>query len=50
MNSLIQSTFKYLDKTMFHPPYKSLVRPHVEYASPVWTSTYMMDVDCIEGV
>ena len=47
---LIKSTFKYLDKNMFNLLYKSLVRPHVEYASPVWSPTYRMDVDCIEGV
>ena len=47
---LIKNTFKYLDKNMFNLLYKSLVRPHVEYASPVWSPTYRMDVDCIEGV
>ena len=33
---LIKNTFKHLDKNMFLLLYKSLVRPHLEYASCIW--------------
>ena len=36
---LIKTTFKYLDAEMFQLLYKTLVRPHLEYASPVWSPT-----------
>ncbi len=34
---LIARTFTYLDKEMFLHLFKSLVRPHLEYATPVWS-------------
>ena len=34
---LIFQTFTYLDKDIFMNLYKSLVRPHLEYASSVWS-------------
>ena len=34
---IIFRTFTYLDKTIFLNPYKPMVRPHLEYASPVWS-------------
>ena len=33
---LIKNSFKHLDKNMFKLLYKSLVRPHLEYASCIW--------------
>ena len=47
---LIKHTFKYLDAEMFNLLYKSLVRPHVEYASTVWSPTLKMDINSLEKV
>ena len=37
---LIFRTFTYMDKDIFMHLYKSLVRPHLEYASSVWSPVY----------
>ena len=37
MLGIIRRTFKYIDTTIFNLLYKSLVRPHVEYASVIWS-------------
>ena len=47
---LIKHTFKFLDADMFKLLYKSLVRPHLEYASPVWSPTLKMDIQNLEKV
>ena len=47
---LIKHTFKYLDAEMFKLLYKSLVRPHLEYASSVWSPTLKCDILDIEKV
>ena len=47
---LIKHTFKYLDAEMFNLLYKSLVRPHLEYASTVWSPTLKMDINSLEKV
>ena len=39
MLGLIKRTFSYLDKNIFGKLYKSLVRPHLEYANAVWYPT-----------
>lgn len=36
MTGLIKRTFTYLDKNMFLKLYKSIVRPHLEYANVIW--------------
>jgi hypothetical protein len=46
----IMHTFKALDKTAFLLLYKSLVRPHLEYATPVWHPHLKRDKDIIERV
>ncbi len=47
---IISRTFTYLDKEMFLNLYKSLVRPHLEYASQVWSPLYKKDKIAIENV
>ena len=47
---LIKHYFKYLDKDMLKLLYKSLIRPHLEYCSPVWNPITKTDIRRIEGV
>ena len=47
---LIKNCFQHLDEKMFTLLYKSLVRPHLEYASSVWSPITKEDIIRIEGV
>ena len=47
---LIKTCFKYLDTDMFKTLYKTLIRPHLEYASPVWSPVFKYEIQRIEGV
>lgn len=47
---LIRRSFTYLDEKMFKLLYKSLVRPHLEYASSVWSPYKLKDIDLVENV
>lgn len=47
---MIRNTFTVLDKDVFLPLYKSFVRPHLEYASVVWSPLYKKDIISIENV
>ena len=47
---LIFRTFTYMDREMFLNLYKSLVRPHVEYATSIWSPVYKKDIIQIENV
>ena len=47
---LIKRNFKYLDENSFLNLYKTLVRPLLEYASPVWNPHQMKYIKLIEGV
>ena len=46
----IRHTFKYLDKNSFLMLYKSLVRPHLEYGSTIWSPHFKYHIDAIERV
>ncbi|MEW8545255.1 MAG: reverse transcriptase family protein [Candidatus Thiodiazotropha sp.] len=47
---LIFRSFTYLDKDMFVSLYKSLVRPHLEYATTVWSPMFKKDSVILENV
>ena len=47
---LIKHYFKYLDADMLKLLYKSLIRPHLEYCSPVWSPVTKTEIRRIEGV
>ena len=47
---LIFRTFTFVDKEMFLNQFKSLVRPHIEYATTIWSPIYKKDAIQIENV
>ena len=47
---IIFRTFTYIDQEMFLNLYKSIIRPHLEYATPVWSTHYKKDKIIIENV
>ena len=47
---LIRRTFQYLDKEMLVNLYKSLIRPHLEYGSNVWSVIWKKEATAIENV
>ena len=47
---LIKNCFKYLDAQMFKTLYKTLIRPHLEYASPIWSPITKCEILRLEGV
>ena len=50
MMGVIRRSFKYLDKEIFTLLYKSLVRPHLEYANSVWNNGCAIDMTKLENV
>ena len=50
MIHIVRNTFKYLDEAMFKLLFKSIIRPHLEYASPVWSPITRVEKARIEGV
>ena len=46
----IRRSFTYLDSTILLRLYTSLIRPHLEYANPVWNPRYKRDIKNIENV
>jgi len=50
MLGIIYRTFTYMDEKMFVNLYKTLVRPHLEYASNIWSPILEKDKILIENV
>ena len=50
MVNYIKHTFKYIDKEIFTFLYKSLVRPHLEFASCIWSPAQKFNINAIEKV
>ena len=46
----IKHTFKFIDENIFLMLYKTLVRPHLEFASTVWSPHHKYNIDAIERV
>ena len=46
----IRRSFSYLDNTIMLRLYTSLIRPHLDYANPVWNPRYKKDISNIENV
>ena len=47
---IIFRTFTYIDEEMYLNLFKSIVRPHIEYATPIWSPLYKKDKIIIENV
>ena len=41
---MIKRSFCNMDKEMFLPLYKSIVRPHLEYGGNIWSIIYKKNV------
>ena len=50
MAGLIRRSFEYMDKTMFKQLFTSMVRPHLEYAAPVWNPYLQRHIIALENV
>ena len=46
----LRNSFKYFDAELVRLLYVSLVRPHLEYAVPVWNANLKKDIDMLENV
>ena len=47
---MIRRTFDYIDSDTFRLLFSSIVRPHLEYAAPVWNPHLQKHIDMIENV
>jgi len=47
---MIGRTIKYKNKSILLSLYKSLVRPHLEYCTPMWSPHYAIDNHMLEKV
>ena len=50
MMGLIRRTFSFLDGDTFKKLYTSFVRPHLEYANPVWSPNLRKHIKMLENV
>ena len=47
---IVRKTFECLDKQIFNYVYKGIIRPHLEYAAPVWSPHTKAQKESIENV
>ena len=47
---MIKRSFTYMDKNMFTTLYKSIVRPHLEYGSNIWSVMHKKEAIQTENV
>ena len=47
---ITKKTFDYMDKSMFCLLFKGLIRPHLEYAAPVWSPQQIKYKELLENV
>ena len=47
---IVRKTFEYMDEEIFLQLYKGLIRPHLEYASSVWSPHLIKQKDSLEAV
>lgn len=47
---VIKHTFANIDSDVFQALYKSIVRPHLEYAAVIWSPKFKKDKDALEQV
>lgn len=47
---VIRRTFEYIDKSVFKTLFTAMVRPHVEYANPVWSPHLVKHIEMIENI
>ena len=47
---VIRRTFRFLDEETFNRLFVTLVRPHVDYASSVWSPHLKGEIDKVERV
>jgi len=50
MMGMVKRSFRYLEGEAFVTLYKSLIRPHLEYATPVWSPWKKQQIRLIEGI
>ena len=50
MLGYIKRNFEYKNKDIIIPLYKSLVRPHLEYAIQFWAPYHQKDIDALERI
>ena len=48
--AIVRKTFDHMDKDIFLNIYKGLIRPHLKYASSVWSPHLIKHIEAIEGV
>ena len=48
--ALVRQNFKFITPPVFMNLYKALIRPHLEYASVVWSPSLKRDKDLLERV
>ena len=47
---MIKRSFDFMDKDIFLTLFKSIVRPHIEYGSSVWSVIYKKEAIQLENV